>query len=226
MPLTGHLSELRTRILRVLVFCIMVFLFCFVKHEGILKLLLSSSNVKAFVFTHPSEAFMTALRLSFFSSLLIAVPLILFEGWTFIRPGLRRVEIRLLQWVAPVSVLLFVFAVGITFVLMPQLLLILQSQAPNWVAPMLSIGRYATFLLKIMLFFGILAQFPICLAIGYAAGLVNSALIKKHRISAWIACYFLAVVVSPPDLLSQICVTLPILACYELLGLIFRAIGR
>lgn len=226
MPLSGHLDELRTRILRILGALVLAFLFCFWCHVGILRLLVEPAGARSFVITHPSEAFMTSLRLSFFAALLLVAPLLLVEGWAFVRPGLRKVERRFLRWVAPLSATLFLSAALAGYLAMPLLLNLLTRGAPTWVEAMLSIGRYATFSLTAMLVCGLLAQIPLLFAVAWAAGFVHSRVIERRRGAAWIAIGIATAMLAPPDLLSKVALALPLIGLYEGMGCLLRLFGR
>ena len=226
MPLTGHLDELRRRILRILAALAASFLFCFWGHERILRILTDAAGGRNFVITHPSEAFMTAIRLSFFAALLVTAPFALVEGWAFVRPGLHAAERRLVGWVSPLSLLLFAGAALATFRSMPALIGLLGSPAPSWVQAMLSIGRTATFTLKLMLAMGLLAQLPLLLGLAWSAGFVRSAVFERRRTAVWIAIGVGVAALAPADLLTKAAAALPLVALYEASALVLRLIGR
>lgn len=226
MPLTGHLSELRQRLLRVLAALTASFLLCFWGHERILLLLTAAAGAPSFVITHPSEAFMTALRLSFFAALFVTAPLALVEGWAFVRPGLHAAERRLVGWTSPLSLLLFGGAAIATLRSMPALIGLLTAPAPVWVQAMLSIGRTATFTLKLMLLMGLLAQLPLVLVLAWSAGFVRSSVFERRRAAAWLVIGVCAAALAPADLLTKVAVALPLIALYETSALALRLLGR
>lgn len=226
MPLVAHLVELRTRLVRVLTVLIVGF-FALVYFRNDLyaavslplrKLLPAGSTMIATDVTAP---FMAPFKLTFFVALFAAVPYILHQIWGFISPALYRHERRVAVPLLVSSVLLFYAGVAFAyFITLPAILGFFTKVGPAGVALMTDINLYLDFVLKLFLVFGFTFEIPVAVFLVITTGIVGSdALIDKRRYVI-VACFFVAMFLTPPDALSMAMLAVPMWLLFEA-GLFF-----
>ena len=155
--------------------------------------------------------------MAFWAALILDVPVIAFELWRFVSPGLysheRRLGRRLLFWA------LLLFASGGAFgyvLLVPSILRITTSLASGVLVPMPRLEYYLLFVLKTVFVSGLLFELPFAVSILVESGIVEREALKRRRKAVWLGLYLLAVFVSPTDLVSQLLLALPLVGLYEL----------
>jgi sec-independent protein translocase protein TatC len=229
MELTEHLNELR----KVIVVCIiMVFitstasyyflgdwLVNFVSHP------LEVLNVKI-VYIGIGEAFITKIKLSALSGIIMALPVIIYQVWSFIATGLFPKERNVvLKFMFP-SIILFFFGVTFAyFIVFNYATRFLLMVAAGDLTPMLSVGPYVSFLITFLVPFGIMFELPLAVYFLAGIGIVNYRLLVSKRKYAILLFFVLAAVLTPgPDLVSQIFLALPMVILYEISVLITRLV--
>jgi sec-independent protein translocase protein TatC len=187
-----------------------------------------ASGLELYFFS-PTEAFWTTLKVSFFSGLALAFPVVLFELWRFVAPGLYSHERR---YALPFIVCgtLF-FGAGLVFshfIVLPFALeFLIGFGAAHGLRPMLSIGLYVDFYLKVMLAFGVVFEMPIAIVLLAKLGLVTPEFLARHRRYAVLANAVLAAVLTPTaDVFNMLLMMIPLLVFYELGIIGARLFGR
>lgn len=238
MPLMEHLSELRKRIIICLVALLVAFLFTFSFSEYIFELLLFPLNYTPkfsikegiifvwdqklqntkLVFLGPAEAFWMNMKIALVSGFILTIPLIFYQLWKFISPGLYAHEKKyVLPFVFSATGL---FLVGVTFcylIVLPFALnFLLNYKVGEFLMPMLSVGLYIDFLLKFLLAFGFVFELPILIVITTRMGLITPQTLKKYRKLAIVLAFVVAAIITPtPDAFNQTLMALPMIILYE-----------
>ncbi len=228
MALTGHLQELRTRLLRAIgaVGIGMVVTYNF--SDEIIALL-RRPGVSELYALSPVEAFWTTLKVSLFSGLLLALPALLFELWRFVSPGLHPKERR---YALPFVILGYIFFVfGLLFcyvVVLPFALKFLTGFAmERGIKPLFSVGLYVDFSLKFLLAFGVIFELPLALTLLSRLGLVTPQFLSRNRRYAVLINAVLAAFLTPTsDVFNMALTMLPLVVFYELGILGARIFGR
>lgn len=218
MPLTGHLRELRNRLL----ICVVPFValtVVFIPAADRLMGLLTGMGERfgyRYIYLAPQELLIEYLRIAVLGAFLCCVPLILFQVWCFARPGLKRGEKSMFAFSMVFGLLCFclgvLFAYRITVPFMLQFLIGLSSKT---VSAAISIEKYTSFLLTVFLIFGIIFELPMVSVILTNLGLIQARTLKRFRKSATVVSFVLAALITPPDIFSQVMVALPILLLYQ-----------
>ncbi len=219
MPLTGHLREMRNRI----AVCAVVFFVCcliFLTFSDRIVTVLTDMGIVygySYVYLAPQELLMQYLRVTVVAALCVCSPLILYEVWAFARPGLTRRE--------NVSValgLLFgliCFAVGVIFaykIILPFMLhFLIGLSANSVVTASISVENYISFLLTVFIIFGCVFEMPVISLLLTRFGILKPQIMAKSRKVAIVLIFILAAVITPPDILSQIMVGIPMIVLYE-----------
>lgn len=213
--LIGHLDELRSRILK----SIIVFILCtvIVYHVSDTILFFLSRTPGTLVFIDPAEAFLAYLKVALWGGFFTALPFILYEAWAFVVSGLNRHERRFLLVFLPLStVLFFSGAVFALFVIIPMGVRLLLSFGSEFMQPMLTVSRYISFVATLTLAFGCVFQLPIVLLFLTSIGIVSPATLAKNRKFALLIIFIVAATLTPPDIISQVAMALPLIVLYEI----------
>ena len=236
--LRPHLVELRKRLFISVSCLIVVFFICLFFSDHILKILSqpvenalltqNESLASKMTFVELTEPVFTAMKVSFFAALLICSPVIFWQFWLFVAPGLYENEKKLvLPFVISAT---FMFILGICFcyfIVIPMAFrfLIFFGNLHN-LTPLISIGLYVGFFIKIMLAFALAFEMPIFTYFLAKLGIVNANFLKRHFRIAILLIFIFAALMTPPDILSQFLLALPLCLLYALSIYIAKKVNR
>lgn len=218
-----HLEELRTRMIRVLVILIVSFGVCYYFSNDIQEFLLTplrsaiGSSGKV-IFTGLLDKVLAELQIAFWSCVFFASPLWFREAWLFIKPGLYESEVRAIRPFIFVGFLLFVGGVSFGYyVIFPFTFKTLINSGVANVEAMLNLQDYLLLSSKILVFLGILFQLPnVILILGFMGLVTKYSLRNMRRYLAVIFSVIAAVITPTPDILSMMCVWIPMMILYEI----------
>ena len=226
LPLIQHLIELRNRLLRVMLVVLVIFLSLFYFANDIYtftaaplqKFLPEGTSMIA---TDVASPFLTPFKLTLFVSVILAVPFILHQVWAFIAPGLYQHEKRLALPLLGSSVLLFYAGMAFAyFVVFPLVFGFFTSVSPAGVSVMTDITKYLDFVLKLFFAFGIAFEIPVATVLMIHAGIITPQGIASKRPYVVVGCFVLGMFLTPPDIISQTLLALPMWLLFEA-GVIF-----
>ena len=230
--LISHLVELRSRLLRAIVAVVLIFFALFpvsnrlyqIVAQPLLARLPEGASMVAIDVITP---FLTPMKLAFFSAIFLAMPYLLYQVWAFVAPGLYNRERRLAMPILVSSVLLFYAGAAFAyFAVMPVVFGFLTATVPEGVAMMTDISHYLDFVLVLFLAFGFCFEIPVATVILVLLGVVTPEQLKNARGYVIVGAFIIAAVVTPPDVLSQVMLAVPMCLLYEV-GLFFaRAVAK
>jgi len=178
----------------------------------------SSSTMIA---TDVTATFMVPFKLNFFIALMIAMPFIIYQLWTFVKPALYEKEKSLALPLLVGSISLFYAGIAFAyFVALPSILHFFMSVSPETVAPMTDINSYLAFCLKLFLVFGLTFEIPIITLLLILIGVVSTQQLVEKRRFIIVGCFFIAMFVTPPDAISMVMLAIPMWLLFEA-GLFF-----
>ena len=221
--LVSHLIELRSRLLKMAVFVGLVFLVLLPFANTLFEHV--SAPLRAFL---PGESadmiaidvaspFLTPLKLSFLVAVLVSLPWLFYQMWAFVAPGLYRREKRLVFPLVLSSTLLFYTGMAFAyFIVFPLMFKFFTSMAPEGVAVMTDIHRYLNFIVKIFIAFGIAFETPIATLLLVRSGAVTPERLSRNRPYIIIGSFVLGMLLTPPDVFSQVLLALPLWGLFEL----------
>lgn len=227
MPVTEHLDELRKRILVSSLAILAGFLVSFAFSEEILRFI--SRPVKAqLVFLSPTEAFWTNMKVGFFAGLFLTLPVILYQVWRFVAPGLHRQERK---YALPFTIVAALFFYGgLAFcgmLILPFAIGFLMTYKTTDLKPMLSVGLYVDFCVKFLLAFGIIFELPLVITVLSRMGLITPQFLAKNRKYAVLLAFVVAAILTPtPDIFNQCLMAIPLYILYEIGIVAARLTGR
>ena len=228
MPLVSHLGELRSRLIKAILAVVAGTALTY-SFSGRIIEMLRGSHVPQLYSLAPTEAFWTTLKISFSSGLVVSFPVVLFQIWRFVSPGLRREE-RRLAFPFLVSAFLF-FLVGIIFchmIVLPfALKFLIGFGLSQGIDPIFSIGMYVDFSLRFLLIFGFIFELPLVLVLLSWLGWVTPKSLSRNRRYAILVNAILAAFLTPTsDIFNMTITMLPMMVLYELGILAVRLFGR
>jgi sec-independent protein translocase protein TatC len=218
--LMSHLIELRSRLVKALSALGIVFIalvpFANTIYSFVAKPLLDDLHGGKLIATAPLGAFTVPLKCAFFAAMLIAMPVILYQLWAFVAPGLYKNEKRLARPLLVAATLLFYAGCSFTyFGLLPVMFGYLFSITPEGVTMMPDIGEYLDFVLVMFLAGGVSFEVPIAVVIAVLLGWVKPAQLSEWRGYVIVIIFIVAAILTPPDGLSQLMLAIPMCLLYE-----------
>ncbi len=221
LPLVAHLTELRDRLLRSLLSVLLVFIGLFPFSNEIysfvsrpLRALLPEGATM--IATEVASPFLTPFKLTLVAAIFIAIPYVLYQIWSFIAPGMYRHEKRLAVPLLASSVLLFYAGAAFAYyVVFPLIFGFFTSVGPADIAIMTDINSYLNFVLKLFFAFGIAFEIPIAAVILIWAGITTPEDLVKKRPYIIVGCFVFGMLLTPPDVISQALLAVPMWILFE-----------
>lgn len=233
LPITEHLRELRHRLLIALAAVAVGFGVCYWWAEPLFEVLLMPVRAALpaergdLVFTNLTEPFVVYLKTGLLGGVLLAMPVIFLQIWLFVRPAFRGQEERWATAFVFFGSLLFVAgALFGYFVVFPLGFSFLIRIAGSEFLPMLSIADYFSLATRMLMAFGLMFEAPLVLLMLGRMGLVDAARLRKYRRHAIVVIFIVGAVLTPPDIMTQILMAMPLLVLYELSIWLVATFGR
>ncbi|MEJ2470627.1 MAG: twin-arginine translocase subunit TatC [Desulfuromonadales bacterium] len=234
MPLTAHLEELRRKLIVSGVTWLVAFLACYAVAEKLFDLIASPVRQAlpegtSLVFITATEPFFTFLKIGALAGFLVALPVIFWQLWSFIAPGLYQHEKR---YVIPfVLASTLCFAVGTFFGFryvfpMAFKVLIEFGTSSGDLNAMLSMGAYLSLSSKLLLAFGLVFELPVVIFFLARMGVVDHKMLARNRKFALLAAFLVGAMLTPPDVFSQTALALPFIVLYEIGIVVARLFGK
>lgn len=221
LPFTAHLEELRARLIKSFLAVGVGFLVCYAFKERLFEILLypllqAMPEGGKLIFTGVPEAFFTYLKTAFLAGALLASPVLLYQFWMFVAPGLYANERRLL---GPVILLTSFFFVGGAlfgyFVVFPAGFRFLLGFGTDYIRTLPAMREYLNFCVKLLFIFGVVFELPVLIAFLARLGVVSIAYLKRNR-KYMVVLAFVAAALLTPDVVSMMLMAVPLMILYEI----------
>ncbi len=225
-PLVTHLTELRDRLLRALLAVLLVFLamYPFANElyawlsEPLRALMPAGSTMIA---TEVASPFLAPFKLTLLAALCAAMPIVLYQVWMFVAPGLYLHEKKIATPLLISSIVLFYLGLAFAyFVVFPLVFGFFTSVGPENIAVMTDISRYLDFVIKLFLAFGVAFEIPVATVLLISMGVIDSRSMAEKRPYIIIGCFTIGMLMTPPDIISQVLLAVPMWLLFET-GLFF-----
>jgi sec-independent protein translocase protein TatC len=232
LPFTAHLEELRKRLIVCFIAVGIGFVISYGFKEYLFNILVDPlvkvmQPGESLIFTGLPEAFFTYLKVAFLSGLMLAAPVIIYEFWIFVAPGLYDKEKRLLLPIVFLSTFFFIGgALFGYFLVFPWGFKFFLGFATETIRPMPSMKEYLGFSAKLLLAFGLVFELPLVITFLARLGVVSVDFLKKNRKYALLLFFAGAAVLTPPDVVTQIMMALPLMLLYEIAIIGARIFGK
>ena len=220
--LFSHLLELRTRLIKAAA-TVLLLLVALMPVANRLYSLLAAPLVARLpqgahlIATEVTSPFLTPLKLAFYVALLVSMPVILYQLWAFVSPGLYRKEKRLARPLLVAALLLFYLGCAFAYYLvLPAAFRFLTAMTPNGVEMMTDINHYLDFVMLVFFAFGLCFEVPVAVVILAATGIVDLAKLRSSRRYVLVGVFAVSALLTPPDITSMIMLAVPMYLLYEL----------
>lgn len=230
MGLVDHLSELRKRIFVVVVVFLTVTVVGFNFSDNLVAILVDKAKTIGYemIYISPGELFTQYIRMAIVGGLVFSSPVILFETWLFIKPALKKSEKTVVFSSLMAGLICFVLgAVFAYFVVVPiTLMFFISVDQHNSVQAAITIQNFLSFVMTTLITFGIVFEMPILTILLSELGLLKTEWLTKSRRVVIVAVFIIAAIITPPDIVSQILVAIPMLVLFEVSILLSKIIGK
>jgi len=222
LPVTDHLEELRWRLIKCLIALAVGFIVSYAFVKPIFNFFVSPLVTvmppgSRLIYTSLPEAFITNLKLSFFAGLILALPVIFYQLWKFIMPGLYERERRYVIPFVLVATVFFILGVGFAFfVVFPFGFRFFLGYSSESISAFPTLKEYLSFATSLLLAFGVIFELPVVIFFLAKIGIVNHNMLKRQRKYALLINSIVSAVITPPDVISMLFMMVPLQVLYEL----------
>ncbi len=224
MTLVEHLTELRSRLIKALLAILIFSVISYVFSDEIIDYL--SRPVGELVFLSPAEAFITHIKVSLLAGVLLALPVVIYQFWRFLLPALKKNEKKFFLILMPSSLLLFYAGVLFCFfVVLPLGLNFLLDFGGAELEAMISLDFYISFLMTLLLPFGLIFQLPLILNLMIKLSIVSVDTMTSMRKYVIVLIFLTGALLTPPDIITQSLLAGPLIVLFEGSLLIARIIN-
>jgi sec-independent protein translocase protein TatC len=178
------------------------------------------------IFTSPVEAVLLSFKIALGAGFVIAAPIVFYQIWKFIAPGLYLKEKKIVMPTVFASTVAFLSGILFCYFLLPFLFKVLTSYAGQRLDPFFKIDEYFSFLLKLSIAFGLVFELPVVSFVLARTGVLKSDFLIRHARIAIVIIFIIAAILTPPDIFSQMALAVPLLVLYGISILVARFAGR
>jgi sec-independent protein translocase protein TatC len=228
----SHLIEMRDRLLRAVLAVVIIFICLFPWAQDLYALLakpLLAALPKGgqMIATEVTTPFFVPMKVTLMAAFLLALPWVFYQAWAFVAPGLYQHEKRIGVPLVIASVILFVLGMAFAyFLVFPIIFGFIVGVAPEGVAVMTDIGKYLDFVMTLFMAFGITFEVPVAVVLLVKMGMVSVAKLREIRPYVIVGAFVVGAIFTPPDVISQFMLAMPLWVLYELGILVAAMISR
>lgn len=174
----------------------------------------------------PLAGFMVPIKVSFIVGILLALPVILYQIWLFIAPGLKPKERQLVKPLLAGAVLLFPLGAMFAFMMVSMMMRVMQHYMPPSIEPLIGIDEYLSLLTTMMMIFGVIFELPLIVALGARIGVLTPEMLTRYRRQAYVILTIASAIITPADPFSMIIGLVPLIILYEISIVVARPMAR
>jgi len=225
----SHLIEMRDRLLRAVIAVVVIFICLFPWAQDLYALLAkpllaSLPQGGQMIATEVTTPFFVPIKVTMMAAFLLAMPWVFYQAWAFVAPGLYQNEKRIGVPLVVASVVLFLLGMAFAyFLVFPMVFGFIVGVAPEGVAVMTDIGKYLDFVMTLFMAFGITFEVPVAVVLLVKMGMVSIAKLREIRPYVIVGAFVIGAIFTPPDVISQFMLAVPMWILYEL-GIVFASL--
>ncbi len=217
MSFVDHLEELRWVIVKSLAIIIVFSITSFMFSEKLVEILTAPYPEAKLIALSPMEPFTVRLNLSVFMGIILSLPVIIYQFWSFVAPGLLKKEKKFVPWIIFLTILCFLTgAIFCYYIIIPNALRFFAKFQVGKLVMQTSIDRYLSFVTRLLVVFGLAFELPIVSALLAKMGILTPGIMKSARGYAIVIIFSASAILTPPDVISQIYLAIPIIILYEI----------
>ena len=227
LTLVEHLSELRKRIIIIFIAIILGAVASYKYIDIIIEYMVKPAQKLEFIYLSPPELFMAYIKIAIVVGIIISSPISLMQIWLFVKPGLKKNERKYLLLALYLGIVFFlVGSVFAYFTIIPITIEFFTQVSVEQIAPLFSFDSYLSFISSLLFSFGLVFELPLLIILLTQLNLITANTLKKYRKIVILLIFILAAILTPPDVVSQILLALPMVFLYEFSIWISAAIGK
>jgi len=216
LTIVEHLGELRKRLIIAAIAIIAGSLASYNYVDKIIEILVRPADGLEFIYLSPPELFIAYIKISLVVGIVVSAPIVLFQIWMFIRPGLKEKEQRYLLFAMFMGIVFLVMGVVFAyFIIIPMTIQFFVKMTVNGIEPLFSFANYISYISSILISFGVVFELPLIVILLTQLGLATPATFKKHRKMVILGIFVVSAILTPPDVVSQTMMALPMIILYE-----------
>ncbi len=219
MSFLEHLEELRWRVIKSLIAIVAFAIPCGILWRKIFEIVMiyplkMSEPKPRIIFTAPAEAVVLSIKIALAGGLILATPVVFYQLWSFIAPGLYKKERSIVLPAVVASTFCFALGVGFSYVVLPFMVRFLSTYGEGVLEPFFKANDYMAFIIKLVLSFGLVFELPVISFVLTKLGVITPQFLIKQFRYAVVIVFLLAAVLTPPDIVSQSFLALPLFLLY------------
>ncbi|MBW2983575.1 twin-arginine translocase subunit TatC [Candidatus Woesearchaeota archaeon] len=218
-PIIEHLDELRSRLIPVIIIILVFFVLGTLVSGKVIDFVnddLMNEHVKLISIT-PLEFMLTKIKVGLLVSVIISSPVIVYQALTFAKPALKKRERSMMRFVLPSFVLLFLIGIAFAyFIFLPVAIFFLTRFSEGLIYNLWSINRFYSFIFVTCLSAGLIFQLPLLMLVLKKLNIIDIEFLKTKRSHVYVSIFVLAALLTPPDVVTQVLIGLPLILLYEL----------
>ena len=216
LTLVEHLGELRKRLVISFVAIIICAFAAYRYINKIIDIITKPAGDLEFIYLSPPELFMTYIKISLVLGLIISSPIILFQIWSFVKPGLKKKERRyVISALLMGTIFLMMGVVFAYYIIVPMTIKFFTGVTVDKITPTFSFANYIGFVSSLLLSFGLVFELPLLIILLTRLGLVSPKTLRKYRKYVILVIFIVSAILTPPDVVSQILMAIPMTFLYE-----------
>lgn len=216
LTLVEHLGELRKRLIISCIAIVLGSVVCYQYIDKIIKLVVKPAKGLDFIYLSPPELFIAYVKISLILGLVLALPVVLFQIWKFIKPGLKENEKKYVLIAMFMGIVFLVMGIMFAYyIIIPMTIQFFIKMSADQIEPLFSFANYLSFIGSLLLSFGLVFELPLIVILLSQLGLVAPNTFKKYRKLVILGIFIVAAILTPPDIISQSLMAIPMVLLYE-----------
>lgn len=227
LTILEHMNELRKRIIIIALANTITSCISYSKIELVMNYIVKLAKDLKLIYVSPPELFLEYVKVSIYIGIILALPITIYQVWRFIKPALKKRERRYVIFSLFMGIIFFISGAAFAYiVVVPMAIKFFMSMSTQYVSPLFSINNYINFVLTLLTCFGIVFEMPLIVLVLTSLGLLKPSFLKKNRKYAILIIFILAAILTPPDVMDQFLMAVPMLLLYEISVIISSIIYR